>query len=59
MNGKQNPTSGENRLTQFERLLRAEGAPIRLWYLPRSTRRNRVSLDEETIRYLRALGYIE
>jgi hypothetical protein len=42
-----------------EELLEQENVPVRVWHLPRSARRNRVGLSEDTVRYLKALGYIE
>jgi len=42
-----------------EELLEAQESPVRVWHLPRSARRNRVGLSDDTIRYLKALGYVQ
>lgn len=46
-------------LEDVERLLGGGGSPVRLWYVPFAAGGNPVELDEETLRTLRALGYVQ
>ena len=51
--------SAEHAFERSEELLHERDPGVRVWYLPRASRRNPVELDAETLQYLRALGYIE
>jgi hypothetical protein len=53
------PARLEVTLDRSEELLHERGPGVRVWYLPRASRRNPVELDAETLQYLRALGYVE
>jgi hypothetical protein len=45
-------------LEDSARLLAAAPPPARLWYVPLAEGASRVELDEETVKALRALGYV-
>lgn len=54
------PTDLEVSIAEAERLLNtADVSALGTWYLPFTAGRNRVDLDEETTRNLKALGYIQ
>jgi arylsulfatase A-like enzyme len=45
-------------LEDSARLLAGAPSPVRLWYVPLAEGASRVELDEETVKTLRALGYV-
>jgi hypothetical protein len=54
------PSDLEVSIAEAESLLNAtDDSALRIWYLPFTAGRNRVDLDDETTRTLKALGYIE